>query len=65
MAVKVRAVTGAWIPANGDGFPVRVNLRVSKDMSDRLVSLCPDSGDRMDFIRAAIAEKLERSKQEI
>lgn len=65
MAVKLRSVTGAYIPANGEGFPVRVNLRVSKAMGDRLVAMFPASGDRMDFIRAAIAEKLERdSKQE-
>ena len=59
MAVALRGVTGAYIPANGDAFAVRVNLRVSKAMGDRLVSLYPNSGDRMDFIRAAIAEKLE------
>ena len=66
MAVKLRSVTGAYIPANGEGFPVRVHLRVSRLTGDRLLSLCPDSGVRMDFIRAAIAEKLERDfKQEI
>ena len=60
MAVVLRGVTGAFVPASGGGFPVRVHLRVSKDMGDRLASLCPNSGDRMDFIRAAITEKLER-----
>lgn len=60
MAVALRGVTGAYIPANGEGFAVRVHLRVSKDMGDRLVSLLPDAGDRMDWIREAIAEKLER-----
>ena len=60
MAVALRGVTGAYIPANGEGFAVRVHLRVSKDMGDRLASLYPNSGDRMDFIRDAIAEKLER-----
>jgi hypothetical protein len=69
MAVKLRGVTGAYIPANGEGFPVRVNLRVTKVVGDRLAALFPASGDRMDFIRAAIAEKLERdgvlSNQEI
>lgn len=60
MAVALRGVTGAYIPANGGGFPVRVHLRVSKDIGDRLASLYPNSGDRMDFIRDAIAEKLER-----
>jgi len=66
MAVAIRSVTGAFVPATGEGFPVRVNLRVSKAMGDRLVSRFPTSGDRMDFIRAAIAEKLDRdsSKQE-
>lgn len=68
MAVALRGVTGAFVPASGGGFPVRVHLRVSKDMGDRLAALYPNSGDRMDFIRAAIAEKLERdqllSKQE-
>lgn len=67
MAVKLRSsVTGVYIPANGEGFPVRVNLRVSRVMGDRLVAMFPVSGDRMDFVRAAIAEKLERdSKAEI
>ena len=60
MAVKLRGVSGAYIPANGEGFPVRKNLRVSKAVNDRLVSLFPASGDQMDFIRSAIAEKLER-----
>ena len=60
MAVALRGVSGAYIPANGEGFPVRKNLRVSKAVNDRLVSLYPNSGDQMDFIRAAIAEKLER-----
>lgn len=62
MAVALRGVTGAYIPANGEGFGVRVNLRVSKDIGDRLASLYPNSGDRMDFIRAVIAEKLERDQ---
>ena len=66
MAVKLRSVTGAYIPANGEGFPVRVHLRVSRLTGDRLLALYPNSGDRMDFVRSAIAEKLERdSKQEI
>jgi len=60
MAVKLRGVTGAYISANGEGFPVRKNLRVSKAMDDRLFALFPASGDQMDFIRAAIAEKLDR-----
>ena len=61
MATKIRGAYG-WLPAIGEGFPVRVNLRVSKLLSDRLSALLPDSGDRMDFIRAAIAEKLECNK---
>ena len=69
MAIASRSVTGAFAPASGDGFPVRKNLRVSKAINDRLFALFPASGDQMDFIRAAIAEKLERdqvlSKQEI
>jgi hypothetical protein len=60
MAVVLRGVTGAFVPASGGGFPVRVHLRVSKDMGDRLSALYPNSGDRMDFIRAAISEKLDR-----
>ena len=60
MAIALRGVSGAYIPANGEGFPVRKNLRVSKAVNDRLVSLYPNSGDRMDFIRDAIAEKLDR-----
>jgi len=60
MAVAVRGVSGAFVPASGDGFPARVHLRVTKVVGDRLVALLPNSGDRMDFIRAAIAEKLER-----
>jgi hypothetical protein len=67
MAVAVRGVSGAFIPANGEALAVRVYLRVSQNMGDRLSALLPDSGDCLDFIRAAIAEKLDResSKQEI
>lgn len=62
MAVALRGVTGAFIPANGEALAVRVHLRVPRKIGDRLAALFPNSGDRLDFIRAAIAEKLERDK---
>jgi hypothetical protein len=60
MAVAMRGISGAFVPASGEALSVRVYLRVSKEMGDRLVSLLPDAGDRMDWIREAISEKLDR-----
>ena len=65
MAKILRSSLGSFISANGDNLSEQILLRISKQLKTRLVALLPDSGDRMDFIRAAIAEKLERSKQEI
>lgn len=67
MAKVLRSPLGSFISANGERLPKQIKVRVSEDLMDRLAFLLPDSGDRHDFIRAAIAEKLDResSKQEI
>ena len=65
MAKVLRSPLGMFISGGGDRLSKQIKVRVSLDHLDRLSVLLPDSGDRHDFIRAAIAEKLERSKQEI
>ena len=67
MAKVLRSSLGSFISANGERLSKQIKVRVSENLIDRLASLLPDSGDRHDFIREAIAEKLDRdtSKQEI
>lgn len=65
MAKVLRSSLGSFISATGERLSKQILIRISERDSDRLFSRFPDSGDRLDFIRAAIAEKLERdSKQE-
>jgi len=68
MAKKIRGDRGLFAPASGVSlFTAKgsrvFSVRVAGDNAEVLGAM--SSGDRGDFIRAAIAEKLERdSKQE-
>lgn len=66
MAKVLRSSLGSFLSANGDRLNKQIKVRLSDRLADRLSALLPDSSDRHDFIRAAIAEKLDRdsSKQE-
>lgn len=62
-----RSSLGSFASANGERLNKQILLRISERDNARLVSRFPVSGDRLDFIREAIAEKLDRdsSKQDI
>jgi len=62
MAKLLRSSLGSFISANGERLSKQVKIRVSDHIFDRLASLLPDSVDRHDFIRSAIAEKLDRDQ---
>lgn len=66
MAKVLRSSLGSFLSASGERLTKQILLRISERDSDRLFSRFPESSDRLDFIRAAIAEKLDResSKQE-
>lgn len=66
MAKVLRSSLGSFLSASGERLTKQILLRISERDSDRLFSRFHESSDRLDFIRAAIAEKLDResSKQE-
>ena len=67
MPKSVKGSKGRFISADGRVIPLTnapiVSARVTEEIFAELSLM--SSGDRGDFIRAAIAEKLERSKQEV
>ena len=67
MVKSIQGTKGRFISATGRAVPLTharvVSARIPDDIYDELAAM--SSGDRCDFIRAAIVEKLQRSKQEI
>ena len=60
MSKILRSSLGSFLSPNGERLSKQILVRISASDSDRLAALLPNSDDRPSFIRAAIAEKLER-----
>jgi hypothetical protein len=60
MAKSLRSPLGSFISPTGERLNKQVLVRLSDGDADRLAALVGESSDRNDFIRAAIAEKLDR-----
>lgn len=62
MAIRARSVRGVFLPVSGEPLRVRLQVKVSEAIADRLFAAAPDPLDRADWLRSAIAEKLERDR---
>jgi hypothetical protein len=60
MSMRVRSPQGFFVPASGESLNEVVKVRVSKSLRDRLFAAAPDPLDRANWLRSAIAEKLDR-----
>ncbi len=68
MAIRARSSRGVFLPASVEPLRVKLQVKVTDAIASRLIAAVPDPLDRADWLRSAIAEKLEKlerdSKQE-
>jgi hypothetical protein len=60
MAIRARSARGVFVAVSGEALRHKIQVKVSDSVRDRLVSAAPDPLVRADWLRSAIAEKLER-----
>lgn len=60
MPKEFRSKLGSYASAGDERLSRQIKIRLGDRSFQRLISLLHNSNDRHDFIRAAIAEKLDR-----